>query len=139
MKKFFLLALLIVSITPVFSQNDVRYMTTQDFKDKVFDYTTDSVWHYKGDKPCIIDFYADWCGPCKRLAPIMEELAEEHCEKVIFYKVNTDKERELSYYFQIKSIPMLLFVPVNGQPQVARGLLPKETLEQAIQEIFFNR
>ncbi len=120
------------------SAEDVRYLTTQEFKEKVFDYTKDSVWNYKGTMPCVIDFYATWCGPCRRLAPIMEELSEQYCGKVLFYKVDTDKEKELAYFFRINSIPMLLFVPVAEKPQMAKGLLPKETLTEAIDKVLLN-
>jgi len=132
MKKILLSVLLLCLFGAVAEAEEVRYLTTAQFKELVFDYTKDSVWTYKGDVPCVIDFYATWCGPCKRLAPIMEELAEEYCEEVIFYKVDTDKERELARMFGISSIPSILFVPAKGQPQMARGLLPKETLEEAI-------
>ncbi len=139
MKKLLLLVAMSVILGSVCAQDDVRYLTTAAFKTDVFDYTKDSVWQYKGDKPCIIDLYADWCGPCRRLAPIMAELAEEHCGEVVFYKVNVDKERELAYYFQASSIPMIIFIPVKGMPQVARGLQPKEMLEQAIQEVLLKK
>jgi len=138
MKKAVLLVLMSVILGTVYAQDEVHYLSTMDFKAKVFNYTRDSVWQYKGTKPCIIDLYADWCGPCRRLAPIMEELAEEHCDEVIFYKVNVDKERELAYYFQANSIPMLVFIPVNGRPQILQGLRPKEQLEAIIQEILLK-
>ena len=139
MKKLVLLAIMSVILGTAYAQDEVRYMTTWDFKTKVFDYTRDSVWHYKGNKPCIIDLYADWCGPCRRLAPIMAELAEEHCDQVLFYKVNVDRERELAYYFQANSIPMLVFIPVEGIPQILRGLRPKEQLEAIIQEVLLKQ
>ena len=139
MKKLVLLAIMSVILGTAYAQDEVRYMTTWDFKTKVFDYTRDSVWHYKGNKPCIIDLYADWCGPCRRLAPIMAELAEEHCDQVLFYKVNVDRERELAYYFQANSIPMLVFIPVEGIPQILRGLRPKEQLEAVIQEVLLKQ
>ena len=139
MKKLIVLALMSVILGTACAQDEVRYMTTQDFKAKVFNYTKDSVWHYRGTKPCIIDLYADWCGPCRRLAPIMAELAEEHCDEVLFYKVNVDKERELAYYFQASSIPMLVFIPVDGMPQVLRGLRSKEDLEAIIQEVLLKK
>lgn len=137
-KSAFLLIILAFFALPMCAE-EVHYLTTADFKEKVFDYTRDSVWHYKGTKPCIIDFYATWCGPCRRLSPIMEELANEYCDQVEFYKVDTDKERELAYYFQVNSIPMLLFIPVNGRPQISKGLLPKETLNDAIQQVLLKK
>ena len=139
MKKLIVLALMSVILGTACAQDEVRYMTTQDFKAKVFNYTKDSVWNYKGSKPCVIDLYADWCGPCRRLAPIMAELAEEHCDEVLFYNVNVDKERELAYYFQASSIPMLVFIPVKGVPQVLRGLRSKEDLEAIIQEVLLKK
>lgn len=135
MKKIVIIALLSLFLMPLMGQNDVRTLTTKEFREKVFNYTTDTVWQYRGSLPCVIDFYAHWCGPCRRLAPVMEELAEEYCDKVIFYKVNVDEEKELAYLFKASSIPLLVFIPVNGQPQIARGALPKETLIQAIQDV----
>jgi len=138
MKKLVLLTIMTLFIGFAHAQDDVQYMTTQDFKTKVHDYTRDSIWTYRGTKPCIIDLYADWCGPCRRLAPIMAELAEDHCDEVLFYKVNVDKERELAYFFQASSIPMLVFIPVKGKPQVLRGLRSKEDLEMVIQEVLLK-
>ncbi len=138
MKKLMVIAVLSLFFGTICAQDEVRYMTTADFKARVFDYTRDSVWQYKGEKPCVIDLYADWCGPCRRLAPILAELAEDHCDEVVFYKVNVDKERELAYYFQASSIPMLIFIPLKGKPQVLRGLRPKEDLEAVIQEILLK-
>ena len=135
MRKFSVILLFLALCSPLLRAEEVRYLTTEEFKRLIVDYTVDSVWHYKGDVPCVIDFYATWCGPCKRLAPIMEELAEDYCEEVIFYKVDTDKERELAYIFGIRSIPSILLIPVNGRPQMIQGLMPKQTLEQAIFQV----
>ncbi len=121
------------------SAENVQYLTTADFKQLIFDYTTQKTWKYQGTKPCIIDFYTTWCGPCKRLAPIMEELAESYCDQIVIYKVDTEKERELAAYFGIRSIPTLLFCPVDANPQVAQGALPKEVLEQAIKDVLLNK
>ena len=128
MKKLMVIAVLSLFFGTICAQDEVRYMTTADFKARVF----------KGEKPCVIDLYADWCGPCRRLAPILAALAEDHCDEVVFYKVNVDKERELAYYFQASSIPMLIFIPLKGKPQVLRGLRPKEDLEAVIQEILLK-
>jgi thioredoxin len=113
----------------------VKHLTTQEFKDLVFDYEHNQEWKYKGDKPCIIDFYADWCAPCRMVAPILEELSKEYKDKLYIYKVNTDEEQELAMVFGIRSIPSLLFVPKDGQPQMAMGALPKETFIRAIDEV----
>lgn len=111
-------------------------LTTESFKEKVFDYTQNQEWSFKGEKPAIIDFYADWCNPCKMVAPILEELSTEF-EGIDFYKVNTEEQNELAAVFGIQSIPSILFIPLNGQPQMALGALPKETFKQAIAQILF--
>ena len=134
MKKFMFLALLAIMTLGVRAQ-EVVYLTTAQFKAQVFDYTQNATWKYQGKLPCVIDFYTTWCGPCKRLAPIMEELAVQYQGKVIFYKVYTEREPELAQLFRIQSIPTLLFCPMNSSPQIAHGLLPKETLQQAIEEV----
>lgn len=96
------------------------------------------VWKYLGDKPAIIDFYADWCGPCRRLSPIMDELANEYSEKIYVYKVNVDDEREIASAFGITSLPTIVFVPVNGEPSVGTGFMPKEILQNAIKDILLK-
>jgi thioredoxin len=112
----------------------VNYITTQQFKDSVFDYVHEKEWKYKGNLPCVIDFYTTWCGPCKRLAPIMEELSEQYAGKVQFYKADTEQERELAYVFQISSIPQVLYIPKSGQPILLKGLYPKEEIIKIIDE-----
>lgn len=109
-------------------------LTAQKFKDEIFDYTTEKEWKYKNDKPAIIDFYADWCGPCKMVAPILEELAAEYKDDLIIYKVDTEVEQELSAVFQIRSIPSLLFIPKDKQPMMQAGALPKSALKQVIEK-----
>jgi thioredoxin 1 len=106
-------------------------LTTQKFKEDIFDYTAEKEWNYKGDKPAIIDFYADWCGPCKMVAPILEELSNENPE-VIIYKVDTEVEQELSAVFQIRSIPSILFIPKDRQPMMQAGALPKNAIQEII-------
>jgi thioredoxin len=113
----------------------VEHLTKETFKNKVFDYENNREWKFEGTKPAIIDFYADWCGPCKMVAPILEELSKEYDGKLNVYKVNTEEERELAGVFGIQSIPSLLFVPIEGQPQMAMGALPKETFKQAFKEV----
>ncbi len=119
--------------------DDVVYLSTDQFKARVFDYTQQKEWKYKGDKPCVIDFYTTWCGPCKRLAPIMEELSQQYCDQVIFYKSDTEKERELAYVFQISSIPQVLYIPVDGKPVLLQGLYPKEQIVKIIDEVLLQK
>lgn len=109
-------------------------MTTQDFKEKVFNYDTEADWKYQGELPAIIDFYADWCGPCKMVAPVLEELSKEYEGKILIYKVNTDVEQELSAVFGIQSIPTLLFISVDGEPMMQPGAYPKHILKKVIEE-----
>lgn len=109
-------------------------LTTEDFKKKVFDYTDSQDWKYEGTLPAIIDFYADWCGPCKMVAPILEELAKEYEGKVLIYKVDTEAEQELAAVFGIRSIPSFLFIPTEGQPMMQPGALPKNVFKKVIEE-----
>lgn len=109
-------------------------LTTQDFKDKIFDYTKSNEWSFSGELPAIIDFYADWCQPCKMVAPILEELSDEYAGKINIYKVDTEKEQELSSVFGIRSIPSILFIPKDGQPMMQPGALPKDTFVQVIED-----
>ena len=114
-------------------------LTKADFIAKVADYEkSPSEWKYLGDKPALIDFYADWCGPCKMIAPILEELAAEYGDKIYVYKINTEQQQELAAAFGIRSIPSLLFVPMEGQPQMARGAMPKENLKEAIDQVLLG-
>lgn len=106
-------------------------LTAQKFKEEIFDYTTEKEWNYKGEKPAIIDFYADWCGPCKMVAPILEQLSDENPE-IVIYKVDTQVEQELAAVFQIRSIPSILFIPVGREPMMQAGALPKHVLEDVI-------
>lgn len=112
-----------------------EHLTKETFIEKVFDYENNKEWKFNGDKPCLIDFYADWCGPCKMVAPVLEELADEYKEKLNIYKVDTEAEQELAAVFGIKSIPSLLFVPLEGQPQMAMGALPKDAFQKAFADI----
>ncbi len=112
-----------------------EHLTTDEFKARVFNWDENSEWKYEGSLPAIIDFYADWCGPCKMVAPILEELSEEYDGKLHIYKVDTDKEQELAMAFGIQSIPSILFIPMDEKPQMAAGALPKETLQQVIKDV----
>ena len=115
-------------------------LSKADFLKKVHNYeTSPEAWKYLGDKPCIIDFYADWCGSCRNIAPILEELAAEYKGEIYIYKVDTDKEKELAIAFGIQSLPTLLFVPLNGDPQMAKGALPKETFKEAIETVLLGK
>jgi thioredoxin len=109
-------------------------LTTADFKEKVFDYEKEQEWKYKGTVPAIIDFYADWCGPCKMVAPVLEELAKEYEDKLIIYKVDTEAEMELSAVFGIQSIPTFLFIPQTGMPMMQPGAFPKKVFKEVIEE-----
>ncbi len=112
------------------------YLTKDSFLTKVFNYEGNPTeWKYLGDKPCIIDFYATWCGPCKAIAPILEEIAKEYHEKIYVYKIDVDKEEELAAAFGIRSIPTMYFCPMEGNPQIAQGALPKDVIKQAIAEV----
>lgn len=113
----------------------IEHLTAETFKQKVFDYEKNNEWKFEGDKPAIIDFYADWCGPCKMVAPILEELAKEYDGKLNIYKVDTEEEQELAAVFGIRSIPSLLFIPLNDQPQMAMGALPKDTFKKAFKDV----
>ncbi|MGQ1891037.1 thioredoxin [Thermophagus sp. OGC60D27] len=113
----------------------VEHLTKETFKEKVFDFENNKEWKFEGEKPCLIDFYADWCQPCKMVAPILEELSEEYNGKIDIYKIDTEDQRELAGMFGIQSIPSLLFVPTEGQPQMAQGALPKDTFERAIKDV----
>lgn len=113
----------------------VEHLTKDTFKEKVFDFENNKDWKYEGELPCVIDFYADWCGPCKMVAPILEELKQEFEGKLEIYKVNTEEQRELSAMFGIQSIPSILFVPKDGQPQMAQGAMPKDSFKQAFSDV----
>ena len=143
MKKGLFLIVLMLCSTPLFSQEPakavVKHLTKAEFLEKVWNYEKNSKeWKYEGDKPCIIDFYTTWCGPCKRLSPILEELAKEYDGKIIVYKVNTEVERELASVFQVRSIPTLLFCPLKDNPQINVGALPKEQLVEAINKVLLK-
>ncbi|MCK4568669.1 MAG: thioredoxin [Bacteroidales bacterium] len=115
------------------------HMNKEMFIERVMDFVVNKEeWIYLGDKPAIIDFYADWCKPCKLIAPIMDELAEEYKGQIYIYKVDTQVERELASIFGIRSIPAVLFIPMEGQPQMATGALPKETFKNAIDEFLLK-
>lgn len=113
----------------------VEHLTKETFLSKVFNFEKNKEWKFEGEKPCIIDFYADWCGPCKMVAPVLEELAKEYDGKINVFKVDTEAEQELASVFGIRSIPSFLFVPSEGQPQMAMGALPKDTFVKAFKDV----
>lgn len=117
----------------------MEHLTKETFLAKVFNFEENKEWKFEGDKPCIIDFYADWCQPCKALSPILEELSKDYEGKVDIYKVDTEDQQELAGAFGIRSIPSILFCPADGQPQMAQGALPKESLIQAINDVLLKK
>lgn len=149
MRKIFLLALFIfpLLVSECRADNNVKgdslagangpvtQMTNETFKKLIFNYEANREWKYEGTKPAIIDFYADWCGPCRQLSPLVEEIAKEYDGKIVVYKVDTDKETALAQSLGITGLPTLLFIPASGKPQMAVGALPKETLLKAVKEV----
>ncbi len=114
-------------------------LTKQAFLEKVFDYEKNKDWNFSGELPCIIDFYADWCGPCKMVAPVLEELSNEYEGKINIYKVDTEVEQELAGIFGIRSIPSILFCPKDDKPQMSQGALPKNALVDAINNVLLKK
>ncbi len=117
----------------------MEHLTKETFLEKVFNYEKNKEWKFEGELPCLIDFYADWCQPCKMVAPVLEELSKEFKDKINIYKIDTEQQQELSATFGIRSIPSLLFCPKDAQPQMAQGALPKETLKQVINDVLLNQ
>lgn len=115
--------------------NGVIHLNKTAFIEKIFDYEKNSEWAYKGDKPAIVDFYADWCGPCKKLSPLLEEIQGEYNGKLQVYKVDTEKSRELAAAFGIRSLPTIVFIPMDGEPKAVLGYVPKEQLTKMITDI----
>jgi thioredoxin 1 len=110
-------------------------LTKETFIEKVFDFENAKEWKFKGDKPAIIDFYADWCGPCKTVTPILEDLASDYDGQVDIYKIDTEAQQELAGRFGIRSIPSILFIPMEGQPEMFQGALPKASFEEGIKSV----
>ncbi len=118
----------------------VVYLNKATFIEKVWDYEKHpDDWVYKGSLPCIVDFYADWCAPCRRIAPILDELAKEYAGQIIIYKIDTDKERELASVFQVRGIPSILYVPMQGKPQMQSGAFPKDRYQEMINTIVLQK
>ncbi len=116
----------------------MEHLTKETFLTKVFDYENNREWKFAGELPAIVDFYADWCGPCKMVAPVLEGLSKEYAGKVNIYKVDTEKEQELASVFGIRSIPSILFIPKEGKPQMAMGAMPKEAFVEAINTVLMQ-
>ncbi len=119
-------------------QGAVTALTGDTFRKYVYDYQNDKTWQYKGSKPAIIDFYADWCPPCRELSPLVEEVAKEYTGKIVVYKVNTDQQKALAQALGITGLPTLLFIPMNGKPQVVMGYVPKENLVKGVNEVLLK-
>ncbi len=118
------------------TQKATIHITRAQFIEKVYNFEKNpSKWSYNGDKPAIIDFYADWCGPCKQVAPILEDLAAKYAGKIYVYKIDTDAEQQLAQEFGISAIPTIMFIPMSGQPQVSQGAMSRDQLEGAIKNI----
>jgi thioredoxin len=120
------------------SNEAVVQLSNEGFKKMIFNYEVNKEWKYEGTKPVIIDFYADWCPPCRQLSPLVEEIAKEYEGKIVVYKVNTDKEKALAQSLGITSLPTLLYISVKGKPQITLGLIPKEQIVKTIKEILLT-
>ena len=119
---------------------EVKQLSKKDFLEKVYNYEKNPTeWKFQSSRPCIIDFYATWCGPCKAMAPLLDEISKTYAGKIDVYKIDVDVERELSAVFGIRSIPTLLFCPIGAQPQMAQGAMPKDALVKAIEEILLKK
>ena len=141
MRKYILIAMVILATACTANaqekkeESKVKHLTYNEFLSKVWNFKSNpDTFEYKGKLPAVVDFYADWCGPCRRVAPIMEKMAQEYDGKLLVYKVNVDQEKELSAAFNVKSIPMVLFIPMEGKPMMQVGALPEEGYKQVIEE-----
>ncbi len=137
MRRFVISLLFLMLITMTFGE--IKHLTKQEFLDKVWNYEANAeVWDFRGERPCVIDFYASWCGPCKTMTPILEELAAQYKGQIDIYKVNTEVERELAAAWGIRSIPTFLFCPKTEKPQMASGAMSKATMTEMINEILLK-
>ena len=118
---------------------EIIHLTKADFLKHVWNYEKHpKEWTYEGKKPCIIDFFANWCGPCRQFSTTLQSVANEYKNKIVCYKINIDEQKELASLFGVKSIPSILFVPKEGQPQMALGNIPKEKVEEIIKDVLLN-
>lgn len=141
---FFAASIILTSLRAAEPKEVVRVkpveLTKAAFLEKVFDYEKNpEAWSYLGDKPAIVDFYADWCGPCRMTSPVLAELAAEYEGEIYVYKINVDKERELANVFGVRSIPMFLFIPMGKEPQIANGAIPKKSFKEVIDTFLLNK
>lgn len=113
---------------------EVKKLNTAEFKKEIWNYSSDKDWKYLGDKPAIIDLFATWCPPCKKLSPILDEIQKQYGKKIQIYKIDVDKDPEIAQLFKASSIPMMIFIPKNGKPFSVTGLRPKEQIEQMMKE-----
>lgn len=136
MKKIIFLFIVLFATTAFtsISAQTVKQLTTDEFKKEVWDFSKNKEWKYLGDKPAIVDLYANWCPPCKKLSPILEEIQKQYGNKIQIYKVDVDKEPQLAQLFNASSIPLMIFIPKNGKPSSIGGLRPQEQIEQLILE-----
>ena len=111
-------------------------LNIETFKAKIFDFQKNKEWKFNGSRPAIIDFYADWCAPCRALAPVLEEVAQQYSGQVDVFKVNTETDPELAALFEVRGIPAILFIPTNGEPAMSSGFMPLESFQTAISELF---
>lgn len=146
MKKIMVLfAVLAIGLTAFANEPDAKEqgkpmdIDNKAFIERIFDYNNSDEWNYKGDKPAIIDFWAAWCGPCRQIAPVLEEIAAEYGDDIYVYKVNVDEQTELARAFGIRSIPTLLFVPMEGMPQAVMGSAPKSKIKNSVETILFAK
>lgn len=114
----------------------MKVLTIKDFKNIIYDFEASKEWQYKGLRPAIIDFYADWCGPCRLLSPILDRVSETYEGKVDIFKIDTEATPELAALFGVRGIPSLLFIPLQGEPAMSSGVIPEESFDKAIKELF---
>lgn len=151
MKRLAIIAILLTSLLSIQASNPIGKINQDNdqqgkvvsmnkalFLKEVFDYEKSQTWDFIGKKPIIIDLYASWCAPCRKIAPIMEELAKEYKDQIKIYKVNVDKEKELAGLFNATSIPLLVFIPLKGDPQFIRGAADKATYKRGIDEFLLK-
>ncbi len=134
MKKIVLFAIFALFVSYSFAQK-TTLITTAEFKKLVYNYDKNKSWKFEGKLPIIIDFYADWCAPCRKMSPILDELAKEYKGKVLFYKVNVDNEPELSAKYQVSSIPYFMIIPAKGQPTSQVGSMSKDAFKKIIKDV----